>query len=220
MVRIPPFDDLKLVSLGEVMQTLPPEPLKSAKPPSVKAGVLNADEVLGLALMPDDPSPRLPSLGDAPRVESRAVRSDETLERLCMCLIADCGDMRRACEEAGIGQAFIHNWMRDDPEIGRAVNEARQIGWSNLESVAYERAVKGIKVPVYYQGEHVGDTTEYDNTVLMKMLQARVPAYATNERASASYNTTVNVAVMPRASTYEEWAAQRDSTLKTIEHSP
>jgi hypothetical protein len=200
MPQLPPHADapppvIALIPLGEAIAQLPP---------------LTADEMLGLS----DGSA-------APSLYMRAkpsLRTAETLDWLCECLIAECGDMRRACERAGTSQIFVKRWTNEDPAAAARINDAQALGWTNLESVAHERAVVGIEKTVWYQGENVGTERVYDNAVLMKMLQARVPGYADNRNLQGNgMSTTVNVAIMPRASSYDEWLVHRDNTLKVVE---
>jgi hypothetical protein len=194
---------------GLVVTLIPLRDAVAALPP------LTPDDILGLTGQSETPPP------SAFMRATPSLRTADTLDWLCECLIAECGDMRRACERAGSSQVFVKRWCLDDAIAAQRIQDAQQVGWCNLESIAHERAVTGIIKPVWYQGEHVGDETVYDNSVLMKMLAARIPAYAApNTQAAASqFSTTVNVAIMPRASTYDEWLTQRDTTLKVVEAS-
>jgi hypothetical protein len=113
--------------------------------------------------------------------------------------------------------------MQSDPEVYARLRAAQLIGYASLESAAYERAVLGVQEDVYYQGDVVGQKTVYSDGLLSQMLKARVPGYSQDE-ATSHRGLTVNVAIMPRASTYEEWVEQREQALApttpAIEHNP
>lgn len=135
------------------------------------------------------------------------------LEALEEALIASHGDLPTAARRIRVPLRQVHMWTAADPEVYNRVREAQIIGWQALESVAYKRAVKGIKEDVYYQGLVVGQRKVYSDGLLSQLLKARVPAFNTDAAAAQRNPVSVNVNVMPRASSYEEWVAQRQHTL-------
>src|SRR5262245_41599223 len=129
------------------------------------------------------------------------MRTDQCLEALEEALIMHQGDMKAACRFLGCGIRDVTHWQQADPEAAKRIREAQQLGWATLESVAWDRAVNGVEQPIYHNGFLVGHKREYSDSLLGKMLAARVPGYG--DKAPLGSNLTVNVAVMPRASTYE-----------------
>jgi len=138
-------------------------------------------------------------------------RCPETVEALVEALCKSHGDLTSACRECGVSLRAVVAWLANDTEAAAAVKEAQMIGWASLEHAAYQRAVHGVEKPVWFKGEQVGTETHYSDGLLAKMLDARVPGYGENP---VSGGMTINVAVMPRAETYEEWLGQREAALK------
>ncbi len=122
------------------------------------------------------------------------------------------GDLLAASRVLGVTYREVCLWRDADPEVAQALHQAQLHGWQTLEGAAYSRAVHGVQKAVYYQGEVCGYETVYSDGLLSQMLKARVPAYAAPEER-VPQGLTVNVALMPRASTYEEWVAQREAVL-------
>lgn len=149
---------------------------------------------------------------------SGLVRTDETLEALERALIENHGHVGDACKACGLGGLIgqVHLWAENDPEVKERIRLAQMIGWSTLEGEAIRRAVHGVEEDVYFKGEVVGTKTVYSDGLLAQMLKARVPGY--KEDASVK-GPTVQVNIVPRAESYEEWIAMRERTLK-ITHSP
>jgi hypothetical protein len=144
-------------------------------------------------------------------------RTPEVLEALEEALIACHGDLPSAARRVRVPLRQVHLWTAADPEVYNRVREAQIIGWQALESVAYKRAVRGIKEDVYYQGLVVGQRKVYSDGLLSQLLKARVPAFNTDAAAQQRSPVSVNVNVMPRASSYEEWVTQRQQTLAARE---
>ena len=138
------------------------------------------------------------------------MRTDEKLQLVCQALRTNYGDMHGAARYAGISPDFLLNWCRDDKVAAEAVKEAQRIGWMGLESVLIDRGVNGTQKQVWYKGEVVGFETEYHHNLLLKAIEARVPAYKKGESSGiGTVNGNVYVAQMPRASNYEEWVQMR-----------
>jgi hypothetical protein len=121
------------------------------------------------------------------------------------------GDIPSAARACGTSGVYVRAWMEADPPIAAKLHAAQVAGWESLESVAYQRAVHGTKKGVWYKGDRVGEETEYSDKLLTDMLKARVPAYSAEP---ATTSMSVNVAIMPRANSYEDWLVQRDKALK------
>ena len=121
------------------------------------------------------------------------------------------GDMAGACRSLGVDLMTVVNWREADPEVESRLHKAELVGWSSLESVAIQRAVHGVEEDVYFQGDVVGQKINYSDGLLTKLLTARNKAYQPKEEASTAM--TVNVAIMPRADTYDAWLEHRASAL-------
>lgn len=141
------------------------------------------------------------------------MRTDANLKAITDALTVNCGDLHAACRTAGLSPAFVHLWMRDDKVAREQIEEAQRIGWGALESAAIKRAVLGVVKGVYYQGVRVDEEVQYSDTLLVKLMEARIPQYSKKESANTVFNAPVQVNIMPRANTYEEWVKMRDAEL-------
>lgn len=146
------------------------------------------------------------------------MRTEEHLRVITDALQQNCGDMHAACRSAGLSPFFVTTWCRDDPETARAIDEAQRVGWLGLESEAIRRGVHGVNEDVYYKGEVVGYKTNYSDTLLGKLLEARAPAFKKGEAANNVFNGPTQINLMPRAETYEDWLAMKDKTLERRAH--
>jgi hypothetical protein len=139
-------------------------------------------------------------------------RNDASREALVQALCEAHGDLLEACKLARVNYRQVCLWRDADPETAAVLRDAQMMGWATLENAAYKRAVEGVDRDVYYQGEVVGTEKHYSDGLLTQMLKARVPAYSSDDGA-ASRSMTVNVAIMPRADSYEQWVQQREKML-------
>jgi hypothetical protein len=145
-------------------------------------------------------------------------RTPDALEALEQAICECHGDLLAACRTLGANFREACLWREADPEVAQRIHAAQLIGWATLENAAYQRAVHGTDRNVYYQGEVVGTEKVFSDSLLTQMLKARVPAYG--EEAAAKSPVTVNVAVMPRAASYEDWVVQRQRMLSGDPASP
>jgi hypothetical protein len=122
------------------------------------------------------------------------------------------GDLLSACADLQVSYRHVCLWLQADPEAAGEVKNAQMMGWASLENAAYRRGVHGVEKGVYFKGEKVDSETQYSDTLLSQMLKARVPGYGDTP---ATTGMTVNVAIMPRAETYEEWVQQREIALSS-----
>jgi hypothetical protein len=123
------------------------------------------------------------------------------------------GDLLSACGDLQVSYRHVCLWLQADPEAAGEVKNAQMMGWASLENAAYRRGVHGVEKGVYFKGEKVDSETQYSDTLLSQMLKARVPGYGD---VPVQSGMTVNVAIMPRAETYEEWVQQRETALAQI----
>jgi hypothetical protein len=141
------------------------------------------------------------------------MRTDANLRTICDTLQKNCGDLHEAARAAGLSPNFIMQWLRDDPEATKLVDEAQRVGWLRLESVAIKRATEGVEHDVYYKGDVVGQKTEYSDSLLVKVMEARIPAYKKGDGGN-TFNGPTQVNIMPRAENFDEWLAMKDTVLQ------
>ena len=134
----------------------------------------------------------------------------DALEALEEALAENHGSIARAAAQIGCKPQHIHMWIARDPEVYNRVRAAQLIGYASLEDAAIERAVYGVEQPVFHKGAIAGYKTDYSDGLLSQLLKARVEGFSADEGHTG---LTVNVAIMPRASSYEEWVIQREQAL-------
>lgn len=142
------------------------------------------------------------------------MRTEENLKIICDDLQTNCGDLHKAARAAGMSPAMLFRWIRDDKEAAERIDEAQRVGWAMLESEAIRRAVQGVDKDVYFQGDVVGTETVYSDRLLVKVLEARVDAYAKKSEGGASFHGPTQINIMPRAENYEAWLEMKKVTLE------
>lgn len=133
------------------------------------------------------------------------MRTDDNLKHLCESVSLNCGDLHKAAREIGMSPNMLFSWMRDDNVAAEKVQEAQQVGWARLESVAIDRAVNGEEKGVYYKGERVGTEYQRSDSLLAKIMEARIPAYKKGESGGVAFNGPTQINMMPRAENFEDW---------------
>jgi hypothetical protein len=120
-----------------------------------------------------------------------------------------------ACRQCAVSPVFVRTWMKDDKDVAAAITEAERVGALALQSAAIQRAVHGVEKGVYFKGERVDTEIQYSDGLLTTLLKGRLPEVFGKEAEGglsiAGNNVQVNI--MPRANSYDEWLAMRDSTL-------
>ena len=87
--------------------------------------------------------------------------------------LADCASVNGAAQRVGktASTAYRLRAAAGAASFAAAWDAARQMGISQLEDVAMDRAIKGVEVPVFHKGERVGERRWFDNRLLMSMLR-------------------------------------------------
>ena len=87
--------------------------------------------------------------------------------------LADCASVNGAAQRVGktASTAYRLRASAGAASFAAAWDAARQMGISQLEDVAMDRAIKGVEVPVFHKGERVGERRWFDNRLLMSMLR-------------------------------------------------
>lgn len=141
------------------------------------------------------------------------MRTDEKLDALCDRLHYNCGDLHEAARFAGMSPAFVFQWIKEDTTAADKVREAQRVGYAGLESEAIRRAVVGDEKGVYFRGERVGSEYVKSDGLLTKLMEARIPEFRKGE-GGPTYNAgQMQINIMPRADSYEDWLKMRDATL-------
>ncbi len=123
----------------------------------------------------------LPSRAVAPVVPvftpvPRRARSDgwtEARQRDFIASLAATGSVAVACDSVGLHVSGAYK-LRSEPggaSFVRAWNEALDAGIAALKTVAFDRAVNGVPMTLFYHGEPAATTTRHDNRLLMSLLR-------------------------------------------------
>ncbi len=142
------------------------------------------------------------------------MRTDENLKLVCDCLLQNCGDLHDAARAAGMSPAMLTKWMQDDEVAAKEITNAQQVGWLGIESALIQRAIHGVEKGVYYKGERVDSETQYSDALLVKLAEARLPAYSKREGAGNMFLGPTQINIMPRADSYEGWLEMKNATLR------
>lgn len=141
------------------------------------------------------------------------MRTDDKLKEICDNLRRTCGDLHASARQAGVSVDFVTNWIKDDQVAASDIEEAQRVGYMALESAAIERGVHGVVKGVYYKGEKIDEERHYSDSLLAKMLEARVPAYKKGEQSANTFNGPTQINIMPRAENFEQWLEMKKTTL-------
>lgn len=141
------------------------------------------------------------------------MRTQITLDALCVELQRNCGDILAACITVGVSLMFVNQWRKDDAKVHDAITEAERVGTQGLVSAAIRRAVYGVEKGVYYKGECVDHETVYSDGLLQTLLKAKIPEFAKDSDGAGPHVTVQIANIMPRAKDYTEWLAMKDQTM-------
>lgn len=143
------------------------------------------------------------------------MRTQTKLDELVHALQSNCGDRFDACRQCAVSPVFVSTWMKDDKDVHAAIVEAERVGALALQSEAIRRAVHGVDKGVYFKGERVDTETVYSDGLLQTLLKGRLPETYGKDAEGLGGVTANNVQIniMPRANSYEEWLSMRDKTL-------
>lgn len=91
-------------------------------------------------------------------------------------ILAAYGNVKEACEKAGIARQTVYQRREKDSDFAAAWDNALEIAADVLEREAWRRAVEGWDEPVYQGKELVGTIRKYDSTLLIFLLKGIRPA--------------------------------------------
>ena len=89
--------------------------------------------------------------------------------------LAETGQVKKACEAAGITRRVAYYWRYQHAEFGLAWKNAMKIAVSVLEDEAHRRAHDGVEEPIYHLGKCVGTVHKYSDTLLIFLLKGADP---------------------------------------------
>ena len=63
-----------------------------------------------------------------------------------------------------------------------------EMGNDAIVDEIHRRGVKGVKVPVYQQGELVGTTVKYSDNLLLELAKSRIPSFKERGQIDVTFN--------------------------------
>jgi len=114
-----------------------------------------------------------PDFAPAPRGATRYDGWTPDRQRAFVRALAETGCVTRACAWVGMSNVGAYQ-LRKAPgaeAFARAWDAALAVGVERLADIAYERAVYGVPVPVFHQGEQVGERRRYNDRLLMWVMR-------------------------------------------------
>lgn len=93
-------------------------------------------------------------------------------------IFSETNSVKQAAKAIGFTRACVYKHLKSDDEFREKFDEVNAAIVDNLEAEAYRRAVKGVKKPVYYQGELVGYELTYSDKLLEMLLRGRSDKYS------------------------------------------
>jgi hypothetical protein len=114
-----------------------------------------------------------PDFAPAPRGATRYDGWTPDRQRAFVGALAETGCVTRACAWVGMSNVGAYQ-LRKSPgaeAFARAWDEALAVGVERLSDIAYERAVYGVAVPVFHQGEQVGERRRFNDRLLMWVMR-------------------------------------------------
>ena len=113
------------------------------------------------------------------------------LKRVFLARLAECGQVLKAGEAAGVDASNLYKERKRDKEFGQEWEEAIDIAMYGAETELRRRAVEGVDTPIYQGGKLVDTVKRYSDVLLMFMLKAHNPAkYRDNYRADGDAQGT------------------------------
>ena len=118
-----------------------------------------------------------PDFAPVPRGSDRFDGWTPDRQRAFVKRLAETGSVTRAAAHVGMAEVGAYQ-LRKAPgaeAFAQAWADALAVGVQRLEDVAFERAMNGVAVPVFYQGEQVGERRAYNDRLLMWTLRHHDP---------------------------------------------
>ena len=85
--------------------------------------------------------------------------------------VSQTGNITMSAEFAGISRSEVLADMMADPSFETQVQNAKEEAFDRVRYQALQRAIQGLEVPRYYQGEIIGHTRQYSDSLLRFMLR-------------------------------------------------
>lgn len=98
-------------------------------------------------------------------------------QRAFIAALADTGSVRAACKRINMASVGAYQLRRAPgaESFAEAWEAALAHGVQNLADIAFERAMEGVPVPIFYKGEQCGEKRWYNDRLIMFILRHYLP---------------------------------------------
>ena len=90
-------------------------------------------------------------------------------------ILRETANVTAACDELGFSRTSIYRWRQVDEKFRDEWEEAMNQAIDALEQAARQRALHGVKEPVFHRGEVCGHIRKYSDTLTIFLLKAYRP---------------------------------------------
>lgn len=113
-----------------------------------------------------------------------------------------------------VARATAYRWRKDDPDFARRWDDALDCGADLLEDEALRRVKEGTARPVFYKGKQVGEIRQYNDRLLMFLLQAKRPHLFRPPAATSDKRGTSGVAEPDMTASHRPDSYQEDTAVQ------
>lgn len=116
-----------------------------------------------------------------------------------LAVLADAGNVSEACRQTGTSRDTVYKIKKKDEAFARRWDSAIEVAADKLEAEVLRRALKGVEVPLHYQGMLTGHTiTKYSDALAMFILKGLRPEkYADRQKVESNVKSTNKVIYLP-----------------------
>lgn len=123
-----------------------------------------------------------------------AHRARVDLKGVFLATLRDTGNITASCMVAGFNRKTAYKWRESDKEFAELWDISLEIAVDKLEYVARNRAIKGVKKPIYYKGELIDHVYEPSDRLMELLLKAHRPdKFNPVQKLEHSGGVTVNL---------------------------
>lgn len=161
----------------------------------------------------------LPEFTPVPRLCQRHDGWTAERQRGFVEALADLGSVRAAAHAVNMTPESAYQLRRhpEAHEFRKAWEAALRCGIQRLEDIAMDRALHGVAVPIFHNGEQVGEHRRYNDRLLMFLLRNRAPKRFAADSWHKGDAATQSKVKRLRAEWQKEWEAEQNDPARIEE---
>lgn len=152
-----------------------------------------------------------PKIQEAKRNRVAKAKVKNRRKKIFLKALAKTGRVGESARLAGYScSTYLARVRRFDPDFSAQWDEALDVAMDILEDAAHERAVDGVREPIFHKGVIVGYKQKYSDGLLTTLLKANNPdKYRENTKVDVNVSGGFGIAVLPNTQkSVSEWEAQ------------